>query len=130
MDKDQALSFRCLQKSIQLSLPDYQPPPGVQTTPTLRLVAQHELSQAIYELAISFKEGWGIPPSPESALYYMTIAGRLGDRDAQQELGEWYMRGYAVERRDKREAAHWYRLAAKQGAHMVCMDWIWKDKYN
>ena len=31
---------------------------------------------------------------------------------------------------NKKEAAKWFRMAEKQGARLVQMQWIWKDKYN
>ncbi|TPX62931.1 hypothetical protein PhCBS80983_g00200 [Powellomyces hirtus] len=95
----------------------------------LKTIATAELTLAIYELAMSFKQGWGVPKSKTTSTYYMTIAAQLGDVDAQQELGECYLRGDGV-KRDKKMAAKWFREAERQGAHMVSMQWIWKEKYD
>ncbi|KAJ3016725.1 hypothetical protein HKX48_003892 [Thoreauomyces humboldtii] len=103
-----------------------QPPAPSQA---LRQIATTELTLAIYELAMSFKQGWGVPKSKTTSTYYMTIAAQLGDVDAQQELGECYLRGDGV-KRDKKMAARWFRDAERQGAHMVSMQWIWKSKYD
>ncbi|KAJ3150331.1 hypothetical protein HDU89_003109 [Geranomyces variabilis] len=99
------------------------------TANPLKAIATAELTLAIYELAMSFKQGWGVPKSKTTAAYYMTIAAQLGDVDAQQEIAECYLRGDGV-KRDKKAAAQWFRKAERQGAHMVSMQWIWKTKYD
>ncbi|KAJ3045561.1 splicing factor [Rhizophlyctis rosea] len=117
---------------------DYPPPqpesptstPATLTTPTtLKKIATTELTLAIYELAMSFKQGWGVTKNKSTATYYLTIAAQLGDVDAQQELGEAYLRGDGV-KRDKKVAAKWFREAEKNGAKMVSMQWIHKEKYD
>ncbi|RKO99154.1 hypothetical protein CXG81DRAFT_14931 [Caulochytrium protostelioides] len=91
--------------------------------------ASHELGLAIYELAMSFRQGWGVAKDKASAMYYLQIAAQLGDVDAQMALGEAYLAGKGV-RRDKRLAAKWFRSAERQGARMVSQQWIWKEKYD
>jgi TPR repeat protein len=88
-----------------------------------------ELVLAIYELAVCFKQGWGVSKSAETAAYYLLLAAQLGDKDAQLEIAECYLRGDGV-RRDKKMAAKWFRTAEKNGARMVAMHWIWKPKYD
>ena len=78
---------------------------------------------------MSFKQGWGVTKNKSTATYYLTIAAQLGDPDAQQELGEAYLRGEGV-KRDKKIAAKWFREAEKNGAKMVSMQWIHKEKYD
>ncbi|EGF82011.1 hypothetical protein BATDEDRAFT_36677 [Batrachochytrium dendrobatidis JAM81] len=89
----------------------------------------NELVLAVYELAISFKQGWGVPKSKITAVYYLNMAAELGDPDAQMELAECYLRGDGI-KPNKQKAAFWLRKAEQQGARLVQMQWIWKDKYN
>lgn len=57
------------------------------------------------------------------------MAAQLGDIDAQIELGHCYLRGDGV-KKSKKQAAQWFRKAEDQGARMVQMQWIWKEKYD
>eukprot|EP00842_Homolaphlyctis_polyrhiza_P006101 jgi/Hompol1/6492/HPOL_000782-RA len=88
-----------------------------------------ELLLAIYELAMSFKQGWGVPQNKITAVYYLSMAAELGDADAQVELAECYLRGDGI-KPNKMMAAHWFRKAEKQGVRLVQMQWIWKEKYD
>ena len=88
-----------------------------------------EVVMAIFELAMSFKMGWGVPKNKVTAVYYLNMAAELGDPDAQVELGECYFRGDGI-KANKKMAAHWFRKAEKQGVRLVQMQWIWKDKYD
>ncbi|KAL2915840.1 hypothetical protein HK105_204541 [Polyrhizophydium stewartii] len=88
-----------------------------------------ELVLAIFELAMSFKQGWGLPKNKITAVYYLNMAAELGDPDAQIELAECYLRGDGI-KPNKQKAAYWLRRAEKQGARLVQMQWIWKEKYN
>ncbi|KAJ3089764.1 hypothetical protein HK102_005561 [Quaeritorhiza haematococci] len=130
--QDEKLAVKLLQRSAESAIGDlHAGGNGLQglNTATLKSIATHELTLAIYELAISFKQGWGVPKSKTTAAYYLTVAAQLGDKDAQVELGECYLRGDGV-KADKRMAAKWFREAEKQGAQMVSMQWIWKKKYD
>ncbi|KAI8825605.1 uncharacterized protein EV422DRAFT_513494 [Fimicolochytrium jonesii] len=134
--KDEVEAVQLLQKAAETAVMDLnmgvgsgRSNKGSQSASALKKVATTELTLAIYELAMSFKQGWGVPKSKTTSVYYLAIAAQLGDVDAQQELGECYLRGDGV-KRDKKVAAKWFREAEKQGAKMVSMQWIWKDKYN
>ncbi|TPX58567.1 hypothetical protein SpCBS45565_g07964 [Spizellomyces sp. 'palustris'] len=127
--KNEQEAVRLLQKAAETAVMDLNMGIGTSMKGTLKKIATTELTLAIYELAMSFKQGWGVQKSKTTATYYMTIAAQLGDVDAQQELGECYLRGEGV-KRDKKMAAKWFREAEKQGAHMVSMQWIWKPKYD
>ncbi|KAI8924432.1 hypothetical protein BC831DRAFT_498482 [Entophlyctis helioformis] len=77
-----------------------------------------ELMLAIYELAMSFKQGWGLPKNKVTAVYYLNMAAELGDPDAQIELAECYLRGDGI-KANKKMAAHWFRKAEKQVAQRL-----------
>lgn len=94
---------------------------------------------------MSLQQGWGVARDLEKAAYYFQLAANLGDCDAQVALAESFLRfllfhyGHAniktIVRGDgvkhsKQLAAFWFRKAEKQGARLVQMQWIWKDKYN
>ncbi|KAI9011536.1 hypothetical protein BC832DRAFT_519886, partial [Gaertneriomyces semiglobifer] len=127
--KNEEQAVRLLQKAAETAVKDMNIDRAHLDTGTLKQVATTELTLAIFELAMSFNQGWGVPKCKTTAAYYLTIAAQLGDADAQQELGEFYLRGDGV-KRDKKMAAKWFREAEKQGARMVSMQWIWKPKYD
>lgn len=84
---------------------------------------------------MSFLQGWGAKKNQERAAYYFKLAAQLGDADAQIALAECFLRYLNLNRGDgvkpsKKQAASWFRKAEKQGARLVQMQWIWKDKYN
>jgi TPR repeat protein len=77
---------------------------------------------------------------------YYTVAARLGDADAQQDLGFCLANGRGC-KKDRKEAAKWYREAVStvgsalwsililvrqvaQGASDVGMAWIYKEKFQ
>jgi TPR repeat protein len=79
---------------------------------------------------------------------YFQVAARLGDADAQQELGFCLANGKGC-KKDRKQAAKWYRAAvrlsshyclansmlnfmlqAEQGASTVGLAWIYKEKYR
>ncbi|KZT24703.1 hypothetical protein NEOLEDRAFT_1134755 [Neolentinus lepideus HHB14362 ss-1] len=63
------------------------------------------------------------------AVNYFRTAANLGDADAQQDLAFCLANGKGC-KKDKREAAKWYRAAVAQGASDVGLAWIYKDKYR
>ncbi|KAJ3396025.1 hypothetical protein HDU92_004328 [Lobulomyces angularis] len=95
-----------------------------------KFTAKTELSLVFFELGQSFRQGWGIEKNKQNALYYLTIAAQLGDRDAQIELGQIYLEGHLGVKADKKIAATWFREAIKNGAEMVGMQWVHKEKYD
>lgn len=88
-----------------------------------------ELVMAIYELGVSFQQGWGVQKSKETAFYYFEIAANLGDTDAMNDVAFCYTHGHGV-KKDIYKAAHYYRMAERQGQGQVGNSWIWKEKYN
>lgn len=107
-----------------LSGPNSSPPlsslAGMDTRQRTKTLITNELVMAIFELAICFKQGWGVKKSKSTAAYYLNLAAQLGDVDAMMEMGECYLRGEGV-KRDKKMAAKWFRQAEKNGARMVSM---------
>lgn len=84
---------------------------------------------AIYELGVSFQQGWGVTKNKETAFYYFEIAANLGDLDAMNELAFCYVHGHGV-KKNIYKAAKYYRIAARQGQEQVGNSWIWKQKYD
>ena len=56
--------------------------------------AKGELVLAIYELANSFRHGWGVEKDPVAARKYYEVAANLGDTDAMNEAGRCFEEGY------------------------------------
>ncbi|KAI9205727.1 uncharacterized protein BJ171DRAFT_567067 [Polychytrium aggregatum] len=83
----------------------------------------------LFELGMCYHQGWGVPVSQLTAVYYYQLAAQLGDPDAQAELAESYLSGIGV-RKNKKMAAKWFRKAAERGLSFVNNSWIWEDKYN
>lgn len=88
-----------------------------------------QFALAIYELAISHLNGWGVEQDKALALRCFEIAGNWGDPDALTEAGFCYAEGVGC-KKDLKKAAKFYRLAAEKGVSMVGNSWIYKDKYN
>lgn len=60
----------------------------------------------------------GFPRSPQKAVELYCEAARLGDAEAQYNLGWMYAMGRGIERNDE-VAAHFFNLAAKQGDRLA-----------
>ncbi|KAK2050267.1 HCP-like protein [Colletotrichum somersetense] len=91
--------------------------------------AKGELVLAIFELANSFRHGWGTPKDPIAAKQYYETAANLGDSDAMNEIAWCYLEGFGC-KKDKFAAARYYRLAEKNGNKTLGNSWIWKEKYD
>ncbi|KAJ3138511.1 hypothetical protein HK100_012532 [Physocladia obscura] len=79
----------------------------------------------LFEIAVSFHQGWGIPKSIPAALYFYRVASILGDPDAQCELGYLYLKMH-----QKMEAAKWLRLALNSGKNIPGVSWVLKKKWG
>ena len=55
--------------------------------------AKGELVLAFYELANSFRHGWGVEKDPIAARNYYETAANLGDTDAMNEVARCYEMG-------------------------------------
>ncbi|KAJ3299641.1 hypothetical protein HDU76_006254 [Blyttiomyces sp. JEL0837] len=88
----------------------------------------------LYEIAVCFQQGWGVSKNPGNAVYYLTIASRLGDADAMYELGYCYLNGNGIAEKDvkanKMEAAKYLRAADEHGKKVVGESWVWKKKWG
>lgn len=62
--------------------------------------AKGELVLAMYELANSFRHGWGVEKDPVAARSYYETAANLGDTDAMNEVARCYEEGFGG-RKDK-----------------------------
>ncbi|KNC99666.1 uncharacterized protein SPPG_05047 [Spizellomyces punctatus DAOM BR117] len=93
------------------------------------VVARSFLPLPLYEVGVCYHQGWGVPKSKSTALYYFQLAAQLGDADAQAEVGYLYLRGGNGVKRDKKRAARWLREAVKGGKRIVGEQWIWKEKW-
>lgn len=56
--------------------------------------AKGELVLAMYELANSFRHGWGVDKDPAAARSYYETAANLGDTDAMNEVARCYEEGF------------------------------------
>lgn len=56
--------------------------------------AKGELVLAIYELANSYRHGWGVEKDPVAARSYYETAANLGDTDAMNEVARCYEEGF------------------------------------
>ncbi|KAI9007141.1 hypothetical protein BC832DRAFT_583595 [Gaertneriomyces semiglobifer] len=83
----------------------------------------------LYQLATCYHQGWGLPKSLSTALYYFQLAAQLGDTDAQEMCARMYIRGEGV-KRDRKVAAKWLRECAKGGGRVIGESWIWKEKWG
>jgi len=90
--------------------------------------AKGELVLAIFELGNCFRYGWGVDIDPQAAKEYYLTAANLGDSDAQNEVAWCLLEGFGC-KKDKKKAAHFYRMAEKQGNKTLGNSWIYKDKY-
>ncbi|KAK8225981.1 hypothetical protein HDK77DRAFT_79602 [Phyllosticta capitalensis] len=91
--------------------------------------AKGELVLAMFELANSFRHGWGVKKDPAAARQYYETAANLGDTDAMNEVAWCYLDGFGG-KKDKFKAAQFLRLAEEKGNKTIGNSWIWKDKYN
>ncbi|ORY14596.1 hypothetical protein BCR34DRAFT_479309 [Clohesyomyces aquaticus] len=60
--------------------------------------AKGELVLAMYELANSFRNGWGIKKDPVAAKQYYETAANLGDTDAMNEVAWCYLEGFGCKK--------------------------------
>lgn len=81
-----------------------------------------QMALAVYELGISYMNGWGCGKDRSLALRCFEVAGGWGDCDALAEAGFCYMQGLGC-RTDKKKAAGFYRRAAEGGMSMAGNSW-------
>lgn len=81
-----------------------------------------QFALAIYELGISYMNGWGCPKDKNLALKCYEVAGSWGDCDALAEAGFCYTQGVGC-KKDLKMAAALYRKAAELGMSMAGNSW-------
>ncbi|KAI8829804.1 hypothetical protein BJ741DRAFT_621928 [Chytriomyces cf. hyalinus JEL632] len=95
----------------------------------------------LFEIAVSFHQGWGIPKSLPAAIYFYKAAAALGDVDSMYELGLIHMKRYHDKSwfktfvrgeldPDKLEAGRWFRSAHSMGKKVVGESWMFKQKWG
>jgi len=92
-------------------------------------VVKAELVLAIYEVGQCFFHGWGVAKDQKMGVSYYKVAARLGDADAQNDLGFALANGKGC-KKDRKEAAKWYRAAVAQGHSDIGLAWIHKEKFQ
>lgn len=94
-----------------------------------RKTRKAQFALSIYELGVSYMNGWGIEQDKPLALRCFEIAGSWGDVDALAEAGFCYAEGTGC-KKDMKKSAKFYREAEAKGMSMVGNSWIHKAKYN
>lgn len=82
--------------------------------------AQFALS--VYELGVSYMNGWGVAQDRALGLRCFEVAGNWGDADALAEAGFCYAEGLGC-KKDLRKAARFYRAAERKGMSMAGNSW-------
>lgn len=81
-----------------------------------------QFALAVYELGISYMNGWGCQKDKPLALQCYEVAGGWGDCDALAEAGYCYTQGIGC-KKDMKKAATMYRKAADMGMSMAGNSW-------
>lgn len=81
-----------------------------------------QFALAVYELGISYMNGWGCQKDKPLALQCYEVAGGWGDCDALAEAGYCYTQGIGC-KKDMKKAATLYRKAADLGMSMAGNSW-------
>ncbi|CAI7677591.1 unnamed protein product [Penicillium manginii] len=131
MRSNQQEGVRWLRKavdSVGLEMLENPDAPGASKAKELQKAYRAQFALSIYELGVSYLNGWGIHQDKGLALRCFEIAGQWGDVDAMAEAGFCYAEGVGC-KKDMKKAARFYRQAEDNGMSMVGNSWIYKDKY-
>ncbi|KAJ5103914.1 hypothetical protein N7532_004443 [Penicillium argentinense] len=131
MRSNQQEGVRWLRKavdSVGLEMLENPDAPGASKAKELQKAYRAQFALSIYELGVSYLNGWGINQDKPLALRCFEIAGQWGDVDAMAEAGFCYAEGVGC-KKDMKKAARFYRQAEDNGMSMVGNSWIYKDKY-
>lgn len=90
--------------------------------PMERRKRKAQFALAIYELGISYMNGWGCQKDKPLAVRCYEVAGSWGDADALAEAGYCYTQGQGC-KKDLKKAAGLYRQAAELGMEMAGNSW-------
>jgi TPR repeat protein len=137
--KDEKQGFVWLRQACEIAVGEFEelqgipsgvkPTKGTDFSESALKGVKAELVLAIYEVGQCFFQGWGVErdrtmgfvglscllayhTNVEMFQNYFLLAARLGDVDAQQELGFCYSNGKGC-KKDRKEAARWYRAAVR-----------------
>lgn len=92
-------------------------------------VPLEDIAIAVYELGVSYQNGWGVVVDKKSSLKYFDLAASWGDVEAMAAAADCYLVGRGCSK-DKKKAATYLRTAEEKGRKEVGNAWIWKEKYN
>jgi Sel1 repeat len=95
---------------------------GQQTDIVERKTHKAQFALSVYELGVSYMNGWGVQQDRSLALRCFEIAGNWGDADALAEAGNCYAEGIGC-KRDLKKSARFYRLAEAKGVSMAGNSW-------
>ncbi|KAF2674232.1 hypothetical protein BT63DRAFT_5272 [Microthyrium microscopicum] len=101
---------------------------GGRSDVTERKTHKAQFALSVYELGVSYMNGWGVPQDKSLALRCFEIGGTWGDPDALVEAGLCYKEGIGC-KRDMNKSAKFYRMAEAKGVVVSGNSWIHKDKY-
>jgi TPR repeat protein len=76
----------------------------------------------VYELGMTYSNGWGVTKDPSLALRCFEIAGSWGDGDAHAEAARCYLEGIGC-KKDVQKAAKLYRIAESKGVAVPGNSW-------
>lgn len=102
--------------------------PGASKAKELQKAYRAQFALSIYELGVSYLNGWGIEQDKSLALRCFEIAGQWGDVDAMAEAGFCYAEGVGC-KKDMKKAARFYRQAEAKGMSMVGNSWYVFNHY-
>lgn len=108
--------------SVGLEMMDESHNPGQSRAKELQKAYRAQFALSIYELGVSYLNGWGIEQDRGLALRCFEVAGKWGDVDAMAEAGFCYAEGVGC-RKDMKKAARFYRSAEAKGMSMVGNSW-------
>ena len=86
--------------------------------------AKGDLVLAIYELANSFRHGWGVERDPVAARKYYEVAANLGDTDAMNEAGRCWEDGYGG-KKDRVSDLSFLFLFLWEREESLCWEWTY-----
>lgn len=90
-----------------------------------RKTRKAQFALSIYELGVSYMNGWGIEQDKALALRCFEIAGSWGDVDALAETGFCYAQGIGC-KKNLKKSSKFYRQAEAKGMSMVGNSWyVW-----
>lgn len=125
MRSNQQEGVRWLRKavdSVGLEMLENPDAPGASKAKELQKAYRSQFALSIYELGVSYLNGWGIDQDKGLALRCFEIAGQWGDVDAMAEAGFCYAEGVGC-KKDMKKAARFYRQAETNGMSMVGNSW-------